>query len=277
LTSLRISEYEFLVLLREFDIRQGWKAYHFTHCAQWLNMKCGIHPGTGREKVRVARALWDLPRMSAAFGSGELSYSKARAMTRLATPENEQALLDYALSATAEQVDTHCRTLRNVQRDASTKDTNRIHKQRYLSRTLHGDGSMTISVELTQEDGELVMKALERAVSERENESSDASRDARTSGTSAASVDSPSDSCAEPRSATFFAKQADALVDMARAYHTWRVALTGAHPQRITTRCWCTWMRRHWLRRIAQVRKRQSPTCRLNRCAGFVVMHHWLR
>ena len=25
-------EYEFLVLLREFDLRQGWKAYHFTHC-----------------------------------------------------------------------------------------------------------------------------------------------------------------------------------------------------------------------------------------------------
>lgn len=92
-------------------------------------------------------------------------------MTRLATPQNEQALLDYALRATAEQVDTHCRTLRNVQRDVSTKDTNRIHKQRYLSRTLHGDGSMTISVELTQEDGELVMKALERAVGDRECDS----------------------------------------------------------------------------------------------------------
>ena len=26
-------EYEFLVLLREFDLRQGWKAYLFNHCA----------------------------------------------------------------------------------------------------------------------------------------------------------------------------------------------------------------------------------------------------
>ena len=53
---INASESEFLVLLREFAIRQGWKAYHFTHCAQWLNMKCGIHPGTGGEKYVVARA-----------------------------------------------------------------------------------------------------------------------------------------------------------------------------------------------------------------------------
>jgi hypothetical protein len=26
-------EYEFLVLLREFDLRRGWKAYHFNHCS----------------------------------------------------------------------------------------------------------------------------------------------------------------------------------------------------------------------------------------------------
>lgn len=117
---INAGEYEFLVLLREFDLRQGWKAYHFTHCAEWLNMKCGIHPGTGREKVRVARALWDLPRMSSSFESGDLSYSKARSMTRLATPQNEQVLLDYALRATAEQVENHCRRLRNVQRDVLT-------------------------------------------------------------------------------------------------------------------------------------------------------------
>jgi hypothetical protein len=31
-------EYEFLVLLREFDLRQGWKAYHFNHC--WNGSRC---------------------------------------------------------------------------------------------------------------------------------------------------------------------------------------------------------------------------------------------
>ena len=112
-------EYEFLVLVREFDLRQGWKAYHFNHCSEWLNMKCGIAPGTAREKLRVANALFDLPQISTAFQKGDLSYSKARALSRIATPTTEEHLLDFALKATAAQVDRHCMELRNVQRHKS--------------------------------------------------------------------------------------------------------------------------------------------------------------
>ena len=143
---INATEYEFLVLVREFDLRQGWKPYHFNNCAEWLNMKCGIAPGTAREKMRVANALFDLEATSEAFQKGELSYSKARALTRVATPHNEHKLLDHAIPATALQVENHCRELRNVQREVSTVDANRLHRQRYLSRSLHGDGSMTISV-----------------------------------------------------------------------------------------------------------------------------------
>ena len=64
---MNIFEYEFLVLIREFDVRQGWKAWHLNNCAEWLNMHCGIHVSTGREKVRVALALFDLPLTSDAF------------------------------------------------------------------------------------------------------------------------------------------------------------------------------------------------------------------
>ena len=53
-------EYQFLLLVREFDIRQGWRAYHFNNCAEWLNMKCGLAPGTAREKIRVANATTSL-------------------------------------------------------------------------------------------------------------------------------------------------------------------------------------------------------------------------
>ena len=57
---INATEYEFLVLLREFDLRQGWKAYHFNNCAEWLNMKCGMCPRTAREKLRVANAYYML-------------------------------------------------------------------------------------------------------------------------------------------------------------------------------------------------------------------------
>ena len=196
------SEYEFLVLVREFDLRQGWKAYHFNNCSEWLNMKCGIVPGTAREKIRVANALFDLPAISKAFQKGDLSYSKARSLTRVATPRNEERLLKYAIPATALQVENHCRELRNVQRNVSTADANRLHQQRYLSRSLHGDGSMTISVELPKESGDLVMKALELALKELDL---DADTFEGEEGT-ANSEDS------------HLARHADALVQMAKGY-----------------------------------------------------------
>ncbi len=196
---INAAEYDFLVLIREFDLRQGWKPYLFNNCAEWLNMKCGICPGTAREKVRVARALFDLPLISATFQGGDLSYSKARSLTRIASPENEGALLDFAVKATAQQVDDYCRRRRNVLKDESLADARRLHRERYVSRSVHGDGSMTISVELPQESGELVMKALEMALGAME------------------SFGEACDGCGE-EDETLHQRQADALVAVAKGY-----------------------------------------------------------
>ena len=166
-------EYRFLVMVREFDIRQGWRAYHFNNCAEWLNMKCGISPGTAREKVRVALALLDLPQCSEGFARGDLSYSKVRAMTRAANVFNEATLVDYALNATAHQVEEHCRRLRNADRRQSTPDARRAWQARSLKRTCHPDGTMSIYVELPQEQGALVMKALEMAMAAESGDTAD--------------------------------------------------------------------------------------------------------
>ena len=87
-------------------------------------------------------------------------------MTRVATPHNEEGLLAHALKATAAQVQARCLGLRNADRAASTRDVNHIHRNRSLSCNRHPDGSMTITVEVTQETGELVMKAIERAMTD---------------------------------------------------------------------------------------------------------------
>src|SRR5262245_15355500 len=81
-----------LGLIREFDARGGW-SNGFRSCAAWLSWRVGFAPGAAREHVRVARALGSLPRLSHAFASGELSYSKVRELTRVATPETEERLL----------------------------------------------------------------------------------------------------------------------------------------------------------------------------------------
>ena len=183
-------EYEFLKAVQEFDIRQGWRLWHLNNCAEWLNLKCGIAPGTAREKVRVARALFDLPKSSAAFARGELSYSKARSLTRVATRENEEDLVDYACNATASQVQTYCNRIRNGQA-SSTDDANRAHHARWLSCSNDGDGMMTLSATLPQEAGELFIKAIELAGNALEDDDA---------------VDG------------FFARQADALIEIARSY-----------------------------------------------------------
>jgi hypothetical protein len=195
---INATEYEFLVLVREFDLRQGWKAYHFNNCAEWLNMKCGIATATAREKIRVANMLFDLPQTAAAFQQGDLSFSKAKSLTRVATPHNEEHLLDFALKATASQVDKHCQDLRNVQRETSIRDSNRLHEQRYLSWSAHSDGSVTLSVELPKESADLVIKAIEMSAAQ--------------------NSDDPPRGGWPPRVSNLFQQQADALVAVARSF-----------------------------------------------------------
>jgi hypothetical protein len=76
----------------------------------------GLGLVAAREKVRMARALAELPRLSAAMERGALSYSKARALTRIATPENEQALLENATVGTASHIEKMVRLYRQAGR-----------------------------------------------------------------------------------------------------------------------------------------------------------------
>ena len=63
---IHAATYELLIMLLEFDEGRGWNN-GFLSCAHWLNWRTGIDLGAAREKVRVARALPGLPRISAAL------------------------------------------------------------------------------------------------------------------------------------------------------------------------------------------------------------------
>src|SRR6188508_1047240 len=89
--------YELVILVRQFDERAGFLKWGFESCAEWLHWRCELRPNAAREKVRIAHALRELPQVSREFASGRLSYSKVRALTRVATRENEDALLAYAM------------------------------------------------------------------------------------------------------------------------------------------------------------------------------------
>src|SRR5579872_1830164 len=123
--------YELLVMLRDFDERGGW-ASGFHSCAHWLTWRVGLDPGAARERVRVARALGALPLLSGAMGRGEISYSKVRALTRIATPATEEYLLSFGRAGTAAHVERLVRGMRRVDRIASGHGEKRLHAARYL-------------------------------------------------------------------------------------------------------------------------------------------------
>ena len=156
--------YDLLVLIREFDQQEGWSGC--LSCAKWLTWRTGLTPGAAREHVRVARALGELPKLSDAMREGRISYSKVRAVTRVATPENEQTLLDVALAGTAEHVERIVRGWRRVDRAAEEAEEERRDASRSLRTWVDDDGMVVVRGRLTPEVGALLRRALDAACDE---------------------------------------------------------------------------------------------------------------
>jgi hypothetical protein len=151
-----------LDLIREFDARGGW-GNGFRSCAHWLSWRVGLDLGAAREKVRVARALGQLPLLAAALARGELSYAKVRALTRVATAETEARLLTVGRHGTAEHVERIVRGWRRVDRKAEARECARQHASRALHVYRDEDGTVVLRGRLTPEVGELVLRALDAA------------------------------------------------------------------------------------------------------------------
>jgi hypothetical protein len=146
-----------LLLVGEFDRREGWLGWGCRSCARWLSYRCGLSPGAGREHVRVARRLAGLRAIRAAFGRGELCYSQVRALTRVATAETEAGLVMVARHATAAQLDVIVAAYRGVVGRALGGGGG----GRYLRCAHDADGSLLIRARLPAEEGALVVAALE--------------------------------------------------------------------------------------------------------------------
>jgi hypothetical protein len=139
-------------------------------CAQWLAWRCGLMPRTAREHVRIARRLSDLPRIRAAFGRGELSYAKVRALTRIAEPDSEEELIELAVELTAAQLDRAVRAYRRV----TTDEAAALQDAAYLGWCWDDDGSLVFQGRLAPEDGAVFLEALEASRDALRNQKSEA-------------------------------------------------------------------------------------------------------
>ena len=160
---IHAATHRLLVLVAEYDRRRGWELGGHRSCAHWLAFRTGIDLGAAREKVRAARALTGLPATSAAMRRGELSFSMVRALTRVATPENESELLELARGCTTAQLERIVRGFRLGSRQSEADREAARHEARSFSILPDVDGMYVVRGRLTPEVGTLLMRTVEAA------------------------------------------------------------------------------------------------------------------
>jgi hypothetical protein len=147
-----------LRLIGELDAREAWAVHGVRSCAQWLSWRLGLSLTTAQERVRVARALRALPATSAALAEGRLSYAKVRAITRVASAEDEQVWVDLARRCTGAQLDQAARSASRAKQ--SEPDPPPV-KQAAQARW-DDDGDLVLTLRIPAHQAHAVLAALEQ-------------------------------------------------------------------------------------------------------------------
>ncbi len=82
--------------LREAERLRMWRHYGYGSLIEYMEMELGYPPRAALERLRVAKAIVDLPAIEAAMAQGDLSFSAGRELVRVATPETESEWLEAA-------------------------------------------------------------------------------------------------------------------------------------------------------------------------------------
>jgi len=157
---LDAAEHRLLTLIRELDRRERHRDHGLPSMVAWLSWRVGLGPVAAREKVRVAKALAVLPEIDLAFSRAEVSYSKVRAMTRIATPETEAKLSHMARKGSAAQLETLCRGVEQV------TGTSPDALARWVRSRPCKEGMVRIEIRVHADEAALLMKAIDAAVEE---------------------------------------------------------------------------------------------------------------
>ncbi|HEX8114625.1 MAG TPA: DUF222 domain-containing protein [Kofleriaceae bacterium] len=183
---LDAATHRLLADLRAFDTRGGWHVQGAASCAHWLAWRVGWDLVTARDHVRVARKLAGFAAIDDALRCGEVSYSKVRAMLRVATSDNEVMLLEHAKLMTASQLEKLCRKYALVLRHSQDPHPQGDEQRRYVRRRDTEDGMVKIEAVLHPEEAEVVWAMLDHAAAqlarERDHQPALPGRDSAESG-----------------------------------------------------------------------------------------------
>jgi hypothetical protein len=155
----------FLDVVAELEHRRSWESWEARSMAHWVSWHCGLGMRAAHEHVRVAVALRALPEARAAFGRGELSFSKVRALTRFATPEQERDDVELARQTTAAQLERIAGSYRAACRDADPDPDRRALDGSFVSSSGNADGvTTTITLCVPNDVAARTLRAIEAEV-----------------------------------------------------------------------------------------------------------------
>jgi len=141
-------EAKWLGEVADYDRSEDWRADGYLSCAAALRDRCHMSPGSARAAVELARKLAGLPRVSAAFGRGDISAAHARVVAIAFTPERaaalspvERELAEAASRYTPQELGALVRYVTDaIDGDGGTASDEAMHERRrlHMSRTLDG-------------------------------------------------------------------------------------------------------------------------------------------
>ena len=83
---------------------RGWERLGFARLRDYAVERLGVSARSIQDLAHVDGRLAELPRIEAAFVGGEISWTKTRLLTRVATPSDESHWLAFARSVTAREL-----------------------------------------------------------------------------------------------------------------------------------------------------------------------------
>lgn len=140
---LNANQYRTVHLAARYDEELEWFHLGFANAAAGIAGRLQLHTSTAHEWIRVGHALRHLPLIDAAFGANDISYAKARILTRWADTENEGELLHLALAHSANRLTTLI-AKRTANDETDEQRDQRFHDARSLTAYTDGDGMVVI-------------------------------------------------------------------------------------------------------------------------------------
>lgn len=161
-----------LLLVADFDAREGYLRFGLASTVQWLAHACGIAKRTAIDHLRVAHTLAAHPQLAAEMSAGRISYSQARAIARVARPDEHQLVSDLVEAAqhgTVAHLEVLVRGLRTVEHNEHRHNIDEYARHAWTS-TSH----WRLSARLDPERVALVAAALEAVAQAEELSAADA-------------------------------------------------------------------------------------------------------